>query len=255
MIEIRNIAGDLSATAKKISGVAIRYNTRSKSFIASGLKEKIDPEAFVRCLAGNPDIRCDNNHIEDQILGRTSAGTLQLRNSRDTLEFSCDLPRTSYAADLAENIRNGNCQQMSFGFNSDDDSFGYEPDDEDDEDYDTGEDRKQVMVRSVNRGKLYSVSPVISGAYGSATSLYARSTDVPQEVRSRALRFLNRSSDKDACAWIENYLSNRIPSHGLSSKDAQNVANGILSSYEIREDMRHARSNQLMKEERIRRNR
>jgi len=252
MIEIRNILGDLSATPTKISGVAIRYNTRSKSYIASGLKEKIDPEAFVRCLAGNPDIRCDNNHIEDQILGRTSAGTLQLRNSRDTLEFSCDMPRTTYAADLAENIRNGNCQQMSFGFNSDDDSFCYEPDDQDDETEDETEDR-QVMVRSVNRGKLYSISPVISGAYGSATSLYARSEFVSQECRSKALRFLNRSSDADAEAWIQEYLSTRIPKHGMSEVDAQNLVRGIARTYELREDGRYARSNELMRQERLRR--
>ena len=159
-------------------------------------------------------------------------------------------------------VRSGTVKECSFGFTCDDggDSFGYEDDDDFSGDADTDDDttndydNRKVMVRSVRQATLRSISAVVTPAYGGGvTSGYARQTDVPQEVRSRALRFLNRSSDEDATKWIQEYLSNRIPSHGLSSKDAVNVANGILRSYELREDNRYARSNDLMRQERLRR--
>jgi len=208
------------------------------------------------------DATMDYDHQTSMVLGRVSAGNLKLANTRSGLYFECTPPDTSYSRDLISLVRSGVVKECSFGFTCDDggDSFGYEDDDDLSGDADTDDDttneydNRKVMVRSVHQGVLRSISCVVSPAYGGGvTSVYARSVDVPQEVRSRALRFLNRSSDADATRWIEEFLSNRIPSHGLSSKDAQNVANGILRSYDIREDLRYAKSNELMRQERLRR--
>lgn len=261
--EIRTIRTELTATPKKLQGVAIRYGVLSSTYIAPGLRERIEPEAFERCFAQRGfDCTMDYDHQQSQVLGRVSAGNLRLENTRSGLVFECTPPDTSWSRDLISLVRSGTVKECSFGFTCDDggDSFGYEDDDDFSGDADTDDDttndydNRKVMVRSVRQATLRSISAVVTPAYGGGvTSVYARQTDVPQEVRSRALRFLNRSSDEDATKWIQEYLSNRIPSHGLSSKDAQNVANGILRSYDIREDLRYAKSNELMRQERLRR--
>src|SRR5699024_12311963 len=65
------------------------------------------------------DVRCLIDHDNSRILGRTKSGTLSLEKDEIGLRFECTLPNTTYARDLYENVRVGNIDQCSFGFEVD----------------------------------------------------------------------------------------------------------------------------------------
>src|SRR6516162_4511131 len=79
---------------KRVSGYAARYGVLS-SFIAPGVKERIARGAFRRILSTKPNTVLTFNHNENYILGRTTAGTLNLREDGDGLLFDAELPDTT----------------------------------------------------------------------------------------------------------------------------------------------------------------
>lgn len=111
----RRISGqvrvDLSED-KKIRGLAIVFNSRSVDL--GGFVEIIAPEAVDRSLGG--DVRALVDHDSSKIIGRTRAGTLQLRKTSRGLQVEIDPPDTSYARDLIESVSRGDVDGMSFGF-------------------------------------------------------------------------------------------------------------------------------------------
>lgn len=80
------------------------------------IREIIRPGAFKNAIAGGQDVRCLIDHNSTLILGRTRSGTLTLSEDAQGLLFSCSLPDTQAARDVAENIRLGNVSQCSFAF-------------------------------------------------------------------------------------------------------------------------------------------
>ena|SRR5699024_2423755 len=98
-----------------ISGYALKYNTWSQDL--GGFIETIDKQALRN--ADLSDVRCLIDHDNSRILGRTTAKTLKLESDDVGLRFECTLPNTSYAKDLYENVRVGNINQCSFGFEVD----------------------------------------------------------------------------------------------------------------------------------------
>lgn len=95
-----------------IEGYALKYNTWSEDL--GGFVETISPEALDKTDLS--DVRCLVDHIPSQIIGRTTAGTLELTKDEVGLKYRCTLPNTNYAKDLYENMRVGNINQCSFGF-------------------------------------------------------------------------------------------------------------------------------------------
>jgi HK97 family phage prohead protease len=67
-------------------------------------------------LADKTEVRALWNHNDSYILGNTKSNTLILENSDNGLICRCELPNTSYAADLYEIISRGDVKTMSFGF-------------------------------------------------------------------------------------------------------------------------------------------
>lgn len=202
-METRFFNSELRASSdgrqKKLSGVAIRYGTRSASYIAPNTRERIAPGCFARSLrnAGNSatDIRMLCEHKAENLLGRTSAATLRLVDDREALRFECDLPDTTVANDLYENIRVGNIRGMSFGFVADDDS--YEPEFDEDEEGNSNDDR--CMVRTVRAGQLLEISSVSTPAYESGLVLARNSFQfVTPEVRAAVLSFKNDGTARAA---------------------------------------------------------
>ncbi|MDR3241801.1 MAG: HK97 family phage prohead protease [Lactobacillaceae bacterium] len=55
-------------------------------------------------------------HDPNLPLARADAGTLKLKVDKKGLYFESELPRTTLASDMLENIRFGNIRGMSFGF-------------------------------------------------------------------------------------------------------------------------------------------
>lgn len=105
-----------------VEGYALRFNKLSNDL--GGFVEEISPEALKE--ADLSDVRALIDHDSSKVLGRTTSETLELTVDGEGLYFRCQLPNTSYAKDLYENIRLGNINQCSFGFILDEDGDSFE---------------------------------------------------------------------------------------------------------------------------------
>lgn len=79
-----------------------------------GFRERIKRGAFRKALDANQDVILTYNH--GQILARTSAGNLQLREDPRGLYVSAKVVPTSFAKDLRMLMKAGVVTQMSFAF-------------------------------------------------------------------------------------------------------------------------------------------
>ena len=98
----------------RIEGYFAVFNQETK--IWDGYFEKIAPGAFDNSLKNN-DIRCLFNHDTGIVLGRTAAGTLELRVDSHGLWGSVKInPNDSAARDIYERVKRGDISGCSFGF-------------------------------------------------------------------------------------------------------------------------------------------
>lgn len=187
-------AADTTAAGKRLMGYAARYGVLSRDL--GGFRERIKSGAFERILSTNPDVIASIGHDPNLILGRTIARTLTLQSDSHGLRFNVQLPNTSYAKDLYENVRAGNIQGASFAFALDqgtDDSWT-------EEDVQDGDNTSRAKVRTIRNFKnLMDVSVCAAPAYP-GTSVDARFQNVvAQEVRSLVqLATMPRTSS----AWL-----------------------------------------------------
>ena len=138
--------------------------------IAPGLSESIAPGAFASSLAG--DIRALVNHDTTLVLGRSKAGTLELREDSRGLWGRVSInPNDRSAMDLYERVKRGDVDQCSFGFAIRD---------EETEILDNGD-----IHWTIKDVELYEVSCCTFPAY-SETSISAREAE-GEDVRSREL--------------------------------------------------------------------
>ena len=118
-LEIRS-AQDGQNESPVISGYAAVYNSESE-LMYGFFREVIRPGAFDSSLSN--DVRCLWNHDSSYVLGRKSAGTLDVRSDTKGLYFEVSPPNTQWANDLVESIRRKDIDQMSFGFMVNDDNW------------------------------------------------------------------------------------------------------------------------------------
>ena len=152
-----------------------------------GATESIAPGAFNDSIHG--DVRALYNHNDDLILGRTSAGTLSLRDDSHGLWGSIKINRNdSDAMNAYERIMRGDVTGCSFGFNIESEEKEYRDDGS-----------VHWTITKVN--PLYEVSPCVFPAY-EATHVSARGSDLDDmkkrklEMRKEELRKkLERKSD------------------------------------------------------------
>lgn len=123
--------------------------------------ETIDEDAFDDTVDG--DIRALVNHDSTLVLGRTTAGTLQLRVDRTGLWGSITINQADQdAMNLYERVKRGDVSQCSFGFDIVDQS--------------TEVMENGTTVWKLRKVKLYEVSVVTFPAYED-TSVQARKKD------------------------------------------------------------------------------
>jgi len=180
-----------SAGPMKVAGYAATHNKVSSNL--GGFYERIASRAFNRILATKPDCVCLRNHNADEILGRTTSGTLRLKADDKGLAFECSLPNTKAGRDTYESVRRGDLSGCSFAFTTDTSMCEYREekyDPEFDEDEEGVPARGTVktsyyrIVRTIRDfASLVDVSVVTHPAYP-GTSVDARNL-VAAECRSR----------------------------------------------------------------------
>ena len=146
--------------------------------IGPGMSESVAPGTFLSSLSG--DVRALTNHDSTLVLGRTTAGTLKLRE--DDVGLWGDViinPKDSDAVNTYERVKRGDVSQCSFGFRITK------------EDTDVKDDGSvHWTIREV---ELYEVSVCTFPAY-EATNVQARSEQLA-EIRAREFD-----------AWKENMM-------------------------------------------------
>ena len=179
----------------RVSGYAATYNTLSNELGANTgkFRERIAPRAFDSILRTNPDVVATLNHSLNHVLGRTSAGTLQLLGDDTGLKFRCDMAPTSYGKDLYESVKRGDMNSCSFAFELGErsDEEWNEEEIEDEKDLALRGKRQKQLVRTIKNFKaLHDVAIVTNAAYP-GTSVDARMELVSAEARSFAEHRLN----------------------------------------------------------------
>lgn len=137
-----------------VRGHAAVFNNLSHDL--GGFREQIAPGAFSDVLAAQPDVHLVVGHDMTMPLARTANGTLELREDEQGLYMWARInSQLSYAKDLAEQLRTGLVDQMSFAFTTAEDGDQWVKDEQ------TGE-----VMRTVRKvAGLYDVSVVAQGAY------------------------------------------------------------------------------------------
>lgn len=153
-IEIRKTDGNEKASPITLRGYAAKFDAMSENL--GGFREQIAAGAFADVL--KDDVRALFNHDANQVLGRTTAGTLRIAQDSTGLYYEVDLPDTQAARDLATSIERGDVSQSSFAFRvaPNGDSWN--------------ENEDGVIIRTITKfARLYDVSPVTYPAYPDAT--------------------------------------------------------------------------------------
>lgn len=146
--------------------------------IGPGMSESIAPGAFRSSLEN--DVRALTNHDTTLVLGRTKAGTLELREDERGLWGRISInPNDADAVNLYERVKRGDVDQCSFGFEIRSEDTDYRPD--------------GTIHWTLTDVNLFEVSCCTFPAYES-TNIDARSAE-RDTIRSREL-----------AAWKENNL-------------------------------------------------
>lgn len=152
--ERRSLTAEVQANDEgKFSGLAAVFGKPSQDL--GGFVEYIDRRAFDGVLANSPDVVAVWNHNENDLLGRTSSGTLRLWTTDEGLHYELDAPDTTLGRDLRALAARGDVTGSSFAFTVDEDAW---------------EKRDGIKVRRVlSIGRLFDVSLVSTPAYPDAS--------------------------------------------------------------------------------------
>lgn len=196
---------------------------RSWSVDLGGFREQFAPGAFSRFLErhrndprGVADVIACVDHDEARIIGRTTNGTLDLRQTDAGLEWGATPPKegTPTTAELFPLLRGGYIYGCSFAFSVPDADNGEE----------WMQERDGTFSRTVKDADLYHVSPVSRAAYPRST-VAMRSLDAfkKRHLSDHERRQLNeRAADQVADAVRAHRISSvaaaaavaRLKSHG-----------------------------------------
>ena len=137
--------------------------------IAPDMSESIAHGAFDNTISD--DIRALINHDTTLVLGRTKAGTLQLRTDSHGLWGHIDInPNDSDAMNLYNRVQRGDVDQCSFGFDIINEETEFRED--------------GSIHWTIKEVKLYEVSPCTFPAY-SETSISARAAERDELIKRK----------------------------------------------------------------------
>lgn len=151
-IEVRE---DGDSGAPVLRGYVARFNVVSANL--GGFVERIQPGAFSKTV-GEADIPLLLNHDPNIVLGRNTAGTLDIRERSAGLWIENQMPDTQQARDILVSVKRGDITQGSFSFRTVNDDWDEEA---------------EPLLRTLQEAKLLDVSLVTFPAYP-GTSVGAR---------------------------------------------------------------------------------
>lgn len=107
--------GELRASGPgKITGYAAIFNSPSLPLGPQGFTERIRQGAFSSSMSS--DVLALYNHDTEKLLGRTSSGTMLLREDDTGLKTEIRLPDTQLGRDVHTLVSRHDLRGMSFGF-------------------------------------------------------------------------------------------------------------------------------------------
>lgn len=173
MYQTREITADFTTRAEEgnqyIEGYFAVFD--SEYNIGPGLRERIDPHAFDNTIGG--DIRCLTNHDTTLVLGRTTAGTCELRTDDHGL-FGRVLinPNDSDAVNTKARVDRRDVSQASFGFDILSEDPELQPD--------------GSTLWTIREVKLYEVSVVTFPAYEETAIFAANRSKQAEDLKRRS---------------------------------------------------------------------
>lgn len=152
----------------RIEGYFAVFNSNYEIF--KGCTESIAPGAFTDELTS--DVRALIDHDTRLVLGRTTAGTLELREDEHGLWGGIDInPKDTEAMNLYARVKRGDVSQCSFGFNILDEEH---------------EDRRDGTHHwTIKKVRLFEVSCCTFPAY-EETAISARKADIADIEKRKA---------------------------------------------------------------------
>jgi HK97 family phage prohead protease len=136
--------------------------------------ERLHEDAFDGALARPDDVRFLLNHNPDNLLGRTTSGTLELAKDGSGIAVRSELPNTTVGNDVRELIRRGDLTGMSFGMRPTSHEIGRAPD--------------GLLLRTITNLELYDVSLATYPAYKDANDVVLRTVDFSRSTGSAPQR-------------------------------------------------------------------
>lgn len=158
-IETRYLQLDVRAEKRAdeklvIKGQAAVFN--QETVIRGWFREQIKPGAFQRVLSEKPDTIGCFNHDWNVVLGRTTAGTLNLQETPEGLGYEIEInPDDPEALSVYAKVARGDVSQSSFAFQVGVEEWFYPPDNS-----------KDLPLRTITEfSNLFDVCPATFGAY------------------------------------------------------------------------------------------
>jgi len=204
--EVRTEDGN-AAIIQTLDGYAYTHEPYILQSWFGDFEERIAEGAATKTLKEKADVMSLLNHDPNLVLGRTTAGTLELSEETKGLR-SITLPdmRVSHAADTVLMVERGDISQMSFAFRVIKEQWTFLDDDED------GIDKREILEL-----ELFDTSPVTYPANPTTSiTIGERSIDrigrIAAEGSKRAARMLER--------WTQRHsIDLGKPVHGIHSPE------------------------------------
>lgn len=166
-------------SSRAIGGLGIVFydGTPQTQFrVFSDLIERISPDAISDDLLKNCDCRALFNHNSSNILGRNTAGTLQLTRTNAGIEYEIDLPNTELGNTVLEAIKRGDISGSSFAFMPTKTEWSREVID--------GKECDVVTITEITR--LSDIGPVTYPAYeGTTSNNRSKDSEIYAEYQTR----------------------------------------------------------------------
>ena len=147
-----------------------------------GFREKFEAGAFAANLRTDPDVKALVGHDPSKLLGRTTSGTLSVKEDDTGLLMRVTVPDTTLGRDTVTLVNRGDLTQMSFAFRTKSERWDQTDDGE---------------IRTVTEADLFDVSLVTYPAYpetsvGVRSALMDHGFDAEAIVRCIERRRLGR---------------------------------------------------------------